>query len=234
MVAKMKEGDPDALDEDIRTKINKELALKKSTSTVDETMTTEVRKKNQPAIALGTVITATTQSEINVNDTNWKNEVFISKQKTTRVGGPPKGPPPSFGGGPPKGPPPSFGGKPGAPPRGPPPTAAKTTNKTPDKSTNAPAPVILNIPKAPPISHFMAYLKGNYDPANPPSADGTQSMAPAPTDEIKFNPTDVEKMNQGEVDDMKGLIDAIGEEPAGAQPTQKPPAEMSLVEQLQA
>jgi len=43
MVAKMKEGDPDALDEDIRTKINKELALKKSTSTVDETMTTEVR-----------------------------------------------------------------------------------------------------------------------------------------------------------------------------------------------
>ena len=28
MVAKMKEGDPDALDEDIRSKINKELALK--------------------------------------------------------------------------------------------------------------------------------------------------------------------------------------------------------------
>ena len=30
MVAKMKEGDPDALDEDIRSKINKELALKKN------------------------------------------------------------------------------------------------------------------------------------------------------------------------------------------------------------
>jgi len=42
-------------------------------------MTTEARKKNQPAIALGTVITATPQSEVSVNDTNWKNEVFISK-----------------------------------------------------------------------------------------------------------------------------------------------------------
>ena len=41
----------------------------------------------------------------------------------------------------------------------------------------------------------MAYLKGNYDPANPPSADGTQPSTPAPAEEIKLNPSESEKMH---------------------------------------
>jgi len=55
----------------------------------------------------------------------------------------------------------------------------------------------------------MAYLKGNYDPANPPAADGSQSMAPP--DDLNFNPSDaVDGMHFSEVDDMAGMIDLLG------------------------
>jgi len=74
-----KEKDPDALDEDIMTKINKEIALKKVNVYDDSVMTTDVRKSKQPAIALGTVIAATHQQEVGADDTTWKNQVFVSK-----------------------------------------------------------------------------------------------------------------------------------------------------------
>lgn len=57
----------------------------------------------------------------------------------------------------------------------------------------------------------MAFLKGTYDPANPPSADGA-SLA-APVDDLSFKPSDAlggDQMNKEEVDDMAGMIDAIG------------------------
>ena len=59
MIAAEKEADPDALDEDVRTKVNKQIALKKMGGADLEsntTTTTDVRKSKQPAIALGTVL----------------------------------------------------------------------------------------------------------------------------------------------------------------------------------
>lgn len=44
--------------------------------------TVNVRKNKAPAIALGTVIAATPQAEVGTGDESWKNQVFISKQKT--------------------------------------------------------------------------------------------------------------------------------------------------------
>lgn len=198
-----KERDPDALDEDIITKINKEVAMKKSGKLEDTSIIQKPRKIKAPAVALNSVIAATTQATVGTEDTDWKNQVFISKQKTVRVGGPPKGPPPTMK-------------RPGAPPRGPPPAqkkgAAGATAKGADASAGkGGAAANSNIPQAPPIGHFMAYLKGTYDPANPPSADGA-AMAP-PVDDLNFKPSDAiagDEMNLEEVDDMAGMIDAIG------------------------
>ena len=180
MIAAEKERDPDALDEDIRTKVNKMVSQRRAGDTLNETsMTTPGSKKSKaPAIALGTVMAANLQQEIGAQDENWKNQAFVSKQKTMRVGGPPKGPPPT-------------GGRPGAPPKGPPPTGGRRATAKPGPAgagaaakggakaaSQAPAAAAnSNVPQAPPISHFMAYLKGNYDPANPPSDTGAPATA---------------------------------------------------------
>ena len=61
----------------------------------------------------------------------------------------------------------------------------------------------------------MAYLSGNYDPANPPSDSGAPSTAippPAPADDLQFNPADQMAggdMAQADRDDLGGLLDAI-------------------------
>lgn len=207
MIAAEKEKDPDALDEDIITKVNKEVSLKKlGTTIIDNSVALDSRRSKQPAIALGTVIATTNQNEIGGEDQAWKNQVFISKQKTVRVGGPPRGPPPT-------------GGKPGGPPRGPPPTGGKKATQTvaPAKSTggkattSTPAAAVnSNIPKAPPVSHFMAYIAGNYDPANPPADSGS---APRPVEDLDFNPDEMkqgDQMGQADADDMADMLDAMG------------------------
>ena len=82
----------------------------------------------------------------------------------------------------------------------------------------------------------MAFLKGEYDPANPPGEDGG--------DDLNFKPGDAlagDQLAQADVDDMAGMIDAIGGDiPAverssitlptedGAPP--KPLSEMTLAE----
>ena len=129
MIAAEKERDPDALDEDIRTMVNKMVSQRRAGDTLNETtMTTPGSKKSKaPAIALGTVMAANLQQEIGAQDENWKNQAFVSKQKTVRVGGPPKGPPPT-------------GGRPGAPPRGPPPTGGRRATAKPGPAAAGAAP----------------------------------------------------------------------------------------------
>ena len=64
MIALEKEKDPDALDEDIITKVNKEIALKRTGTTMNDTMVsaqTETRRNRAPAIQLGTVLAAQPQ-----------------------------------------------------------------------------------------------------------------------------------------------------------------------------
>ena len=71
----------------------------------------------------------------------------------TRVGGAPRGPPPTMAkpGGAPK----------GAPPTGGRPTRQKTTKGKDAGKTNASAAVSnTNVPKAPPVAHFICYIKG--------------------------------------------------------------------------
>jgi len=59
MIAAEKERDPDALDDDIRTKVNKMINLRKGDMLNETSMTTPGSKKSKaPAIALGTVIAA--------------------------------------------------------------------------------------------------------------------------------------------------------------------------------
>ena len=58
MLAAERDKDPDALDEDIIAKVNKEVSLKKLGTTYNEpSVADERRKRKAPAIALGTVIT---------------------------------------------------------------------------------------------------------------------------------------------------------------------------------
>ena len=113
MIAAEKEKDPDALDEDIIGKVNN--AVRQKLMENDETnmsITQDKRKSQGPAVALTTIMGAKMMNMISEKDDQWKNQDFITKQKTTRVpGGPPKGPPPTGG-----------ARKPGAPPKGPPPT----------------------------------------------------------------------------------------------------------------
>ena len=61
MIAAERERDPDALDEDIISKVNKEVQFKKmnAMSQADTTTNLEPRRKHQPAIALGTTIATT-------------------------------------------------------------------------------------------------------------------------------------------------------------------------------
>ena len=64
MIAAEKEADPDALDEDIRTKVNKQIALKKmggADSEANTTTATSTKKSKTPAIALGTVLATNIQ-----------------------------------------------------------------------------------------------------------------------------------------------------------------------------
>lgn len=182
MIAEEKERDPDALDEDIRTKVNKKISTRKGLGVNESTMITTANRKNKaPAIALGTVMAANAQQEISTGN-DWQKQVFVSKQKTMRVGAPPRGPPPT-------------GGRPGAPPKGPPPSSGRKSTKPTPAAKGASgggakaAPANSNIPKAPPIGHFMAYLNGNYDPANPPSDSGSQTAIP-PVDDLNFNPAE--------------------------------------------
>ena len=153
-----------------------------------------------PAVALTTVIAPTLQATV-TKETGQaaETQIFLGKQKTKRPGAPPRGPPPT-------------GGRPGAPPKGLPPTggkkAAKDSTPSGDSSTKAAATPAANIPQAPPVGHFMAFLKGEYDPANPPTDNGD-----APGDDLQFKSTDVEgadQLAQADVDDMAGMIDAIG------------------------
>mmetsp|Transcript_38954 Transcript_38954/g.50984 ORF Transcript_38954/g.50984 Transcript_38954/m.50984 type:complete len:161 (+) Transcript_38954:1801-2283(+) len=136
-----------------------------------------------------------------------------------RVGGPPKGPPPT-------------GAKPGAPPRGPPPTGGRRPNSkaVPSKSPGAAAAkggakgasqapaANSNIPQAPPIGHFFAYLKGNYDPANPPSDTGAPAIEiPRQSEDLHFNPAEQmggDMMGQADTDELAGMLDAMGDVPA--------------------
>ena len=69
----------------------------------------------------------------------------------TRVGGPPRGPPPAIV-------------KPGGAPKGPPPGRGKTkagsATKGGKSAGGASAASNANIPKSPPIAHFICYIKG--------------------------------------------------------------------------
>jgi len=59
MLEEEKERDPDALDEDIRTKVNKKISQKKGIDMNESSyIATAPRKSKAPAIALGTVIAA--------------------------------------------------------------------------------------------------------------------------------------------------------------------------------
>ena len=60
----------------------------------------------------------------------------------------------------------------------------------------------------------MAYLKGNYDPANPPSDTGAMEAPPHQSQDLAFSPADVknDEMDKGDVDDMSAMIGAIGGE----------------------
>lgn len=108
----------------------------------------------QPAITLGTVMAVTEQEQIG-NDGVVKQQTF-NKMKT-KVGGPPRGPPPAMQkpGGAPKGAPPGKKPSKQAPPqknvKG---KAAKTAGANSAAASNP------NVPKAPPIAHFVCYIKG--------------------------------------------------------------------------
>lgn len=246
MIAAEKERDPDALDEEIISKVNKAINMQSATQASNETTMTQDTKKNKsPAIALGTVLATRVMEQLDAGNTDWRNQEFISKQKTVRVGGPPRGPPPT-------------GGKPGAPPKGPPPSGGRRkTVSTPatggasGKAAGAKggaASSNSNIPAAPPIAHFMAYLKGNYDPANPPSSGGPSAEPPRQSEDLNFSPDAMITDAQGDMDDMQNMLDAIGgdDQPAVERssihidaavegpPAEKPLSQMSLVEQLQA
>lgn len=57
MIAAEKEKDPDALDEEIISKVNKAINMQNATQASNETTMTQDTKKNKsPAIALGTVL----------------------------------------------------------------------------------------------------------------------------------------------------------------------------------
>ena len=53
-------------------------------------------------------------------------------------------------------------------------TVSKTATPVKAAGGKAAATVAVNsnIPKAPPISHYMAFIAGKYDPANPPTDNG--------------------------------------------------------------
>ena len=201
-------------------------------------MANETRRNAAPAVALGTVLATTAMQSIGGEDQAWKTQEFVSRQKTTRVGGPPRGPPPTGGrpGGPPKGPPPRKSAPVGAPPKGGAKTAPGKGSGAPGGGSNS------NAPKAPPISHFIAYIKGNYDPANPPT-DGGEAAAPRQSEDIEFNPAEakssMETLVQADQDDMENMLNEMGGMPAVGRssmslgddnPAAKPAGEMTLVE----
>ena len=107
----------------------------------------------QPAITLGTVMAVTQQEQI-ADDGVVKQQTF--NKMATRVGGPPKGAPPAMA-------------KPGAP-KGAPPGGSRRGSKAapPIKGTKggkaaaggAAAAQNSNVPKAPPVAHFVCYIKG--------------------------------------------------------------------------
>ena len=69
MIAEEKERDPDALDEDIRTKVNKKISARKGLGVNESTMISTANRKNKaPAIALGTVMAANAQQEISTGN----------------------------------------------------------------------------------------------------------------------------------------------------------------------
>ena len=87
----------------------------------------------------------------------------------------------------------------------------------------------------------MAFIAGKYDPANPPADTGAAaSEMPRESEDLNFNPNDVhtgDGMGKDD-DDMADILDAIGGDDlaitADQTPVEKPLAEMTLVEQLQA
>ena len=56
----------------------------------------------------------------------------------------------------------------------------------------------------------MAYLKGNYDPANPPSGGGASAEPPRQSEDLNFSPDAMITDAPGDMDDMQNMIDAIG------------------------
>ena len=68
--------------------------------------------------------------------------------------------------------------------------SSKTAGGAAKGGASKAAPVNSNIPKAPPVSHFMAYIAGNYDPANPPSDTGA-GAPPRQSEDIEFNPDEI-------------------------------------------
>lgn len=121
----------------------------KKGNTMNETLNTTQAKRNfkAPAITLGTVM-ATTETEAIGGDGIVKQQTF--NKMATRVGGPPRGPPPG-------------GAKVGGAPKGPPP-GAKGGKKVPGgpkgKVPGAPAASNANIPAAPAIKNYICFIKG--------------------------------------------------------------------------
>ena len=56
MIAAEKERDPDALDEEIISKVNTAINMQNATQANETTMTQATKKNKAPAIALGTVL----------------------------------------------------------------------------------------------------------------------------------------------------------------------------------
>jgi len=60
----------------------------------------------------------------------------------------------------------------------------------------------------------MAYIAGNYDPANPPADDGSATAKPA--EEIHFNPDEIQNKQDGmgqaeHDDDVADMLNAMGD-----------------------
>ena len=117
---------------------------------MNETLNTTQAKRNfkAPAITLGTVM-ATTETNAIGADGITKQQTF--NKMATRVGGPPRGPPPAGVkvGGAPKGPPPGSKGRkvPGGPKgKAPPGGSAAASNA--------------NIPAAPAVKNYICFIKG--------------------------------------------------------------------------
>ena len=72
MIEAEKERDPDALDEDIRAKVQRQIAAKKENGN-DTTMNTvqDVRKQKQAVLSLGTVLATNIQQQLQTDNQDW-------------------------------------------------------------------------------------------------------------------------------------------------------------------